>query len=105
MFFMLIGRRVGSGYHEHCLLNLIGSITGHHFRYIYNIKVSFFLLNIQCLSNKSYVFRVIKTDRTVITQNLCISLLLSHLMALTTLDRHYLHLDDVMEIGNTGNDL
>lgn len=41
------------------------------------------------------VLRSIKTDRTVITQNLCVFLMVSHILALTTLDRHYLKLDDV----------
>ena len=39
--------------------------------------------------------RSIKNDRTVITQNLCAVLMISHLLILTTLDRHYFHLDDV----------
>ena len=40
--------------------------------------------------------RSIKTDRTIITQNLCVSLALAHLLTLLTLDRHDLHLDDVL---------
>lgn len=36
-----------------------------------------------------------KTDRTVITQNLCVCLIVSYVLILTTLDKHYFDLDDV----------
>lgn len=42
-----------------------------------------------------FYYRSIKTDRTVITQNLCVSLIVSNFLILTTLDKHFLHLDDV----------
>ena len=39
--------------------------------------------------------RAIKNDRTVITQNLCGALMLSHILVLTTLNKNYFQLDDV----------
>ena len=39
--------------------------------------------------------RAIKNDRTVITQNLCGALMLSHILVLTTLNKNYFKLDDV----------